>query len=52
MLLPTLPVYANQLGGSDTAAGLVVGVFIFTLRYVILSSDIKALGLLLSQEVS
>ncbi|OQA07757.1 MAG: Bacillibactin exporter [Firmicutes bacterium ADurb.Bin373] len=27
MLLPTLPVYASQLGGSDTAVGLVVGVF-------------------------
>ncbi len=27
MLLPTLPIYARHLGGSDTAAGLVVGIF-------------------------
>ena len=27
MLLPTLPVYAKQLGGGDTSAGLVIGVF-------------------------
>jgi MFS family permease len=30
MLLPTLPVYAKHLGGSDTAAGLVVGIFTFS----------------------
>ena len=30
MLLPTLPVYAKLLGGSDTAAGLVVGIFTFS----------------------
>ncbi len=27
MLLPTLPVYASHLGGSDAAVGLVVGIF-------------------------
>ncbi|SDF51837.1 MFS transporter [Sporolituus thermophilus] len=27
MLLPTLPVYAKHLGGSDAAAGLIVGIF-------------------------
>ncbi|MDD2553801.1 MAG: MFS transporter [Desulfotomaculaceae bacterium] len=27
MLLPTLPVYVKDLGGSDTSAGLVVGIF-------------------------
>ncbi len=27
MLLPTLPIYAKYLGGSDTSAGLVVGIF-------------------------
>jgi MFS family permease len=27
MLLPTLPVYAKHLGGGDTSAGLVVGMF-------------------------
>jgi len=30
MLLPTLPVYAKHLSGSDTAAGLVVGIFTFS----------------------
>lgn len=30
MLLPTLPVYATKLGGSDTHAGLVIGVFTFS----------------------
>lgn len=27
MLMPTLPMYAKQLGGSDATAGLVIGVF-------------------------
>ena len=30
MLLPTLPVYAKHLGGSDAGAGLVVGIFTFS----------------------
>lgn len=30
MLLPTLPVYAKILGGSDTHAGLVIGIFTFS----------------------
>ncbi|SHN59176.1 MFS transporter [Desulfitobacterium chlororespirans] len=30
MLLPIMPVYAENLGGSTTAAGLVVGVFTFS----------------------
>ncbi|NLB88916.1 MAG: MFS transporter, partial [Syntrophomonadaceae bacterium] len=30
MLLPTLPVYATKLGGSDTHAGLVIGIFTFS----------------------
>lgn len=30
MLLPTLPVYAKDLGGSDTHAGLVIGIFTFS----------------------
>lgn len=30
MLMPTLPVYAKSLGGSDASAGLVVGFFTFS----------------------
>lgn len=30
MLLPTLPVFAKSLGGGDTSAGLVVGLFTFS----------------------
>lgn len=30
MLMPTLPVYAKHLGGTDTAVGLVVGIFTFS----------------------
>lgn len=30
MLLPTLPVYAKQLGGGDASAGLVIGLFTFS----------------------
>ena len=29
MLLPTLPIYAKNLGGGDTSVGLVVGLFTF-----------------------
>lgn len=30
MLLPTLPIYAKELGGSDASAGLVIGIFTFS----------------------
>jgi len=30
MLLPTLPIYAKNLGGGDTSVGLVVGLFTFS----------------------
>ena len=30
MLMPTLPVYAKELGGSDAIAGLVIGIFALT----------------------
>ena len=30
MLLPTLPVYAKSLGGGNTSAGLVIGIFTFS----------------------
>ncbi|NLL17991.1 MAG: MFS transporter [Clostridia bacterium] len=30
MLLPTLPIYVKNLGGGDTSAGLVVGLFTFS----------------------
>ncbi|NSL52215.1 MFS transporter [Calidifontibacillus erzurumensis] len=34
MLLPTLPVYVNDLGGDDSAVGLVIGIFTISALFV------------------